>query len=290
MPEGHTIHRLAAEHRRHYGGGPVRLASPQGRFAAGARHLDGHVLEGTDAHGKHLFHHYRNPNGDHATGATGGEPGEWVHVHLGLYGTFVTSPTEDTGPPTPVGQVRLRIVGANHYSDLRGPTACAVITDAEKDAMHSRLGADPLRPDAEPSQVYDRLASRRVPIAQVLMDQAVIAGVGNVYRAEALFRAGLNPFLPARELPRPHWDALWLDLVALMREGVRTGRMETIRPEHADRTPPLPEHAPGQGWRHIDGRYVYRRHGQPCLLCGTVVRTDEVAARNLYWCPTCQPE
>ena len=100
------------------------------------------------------------------------------------------------------GQVRMRMVGETHYADLRGPTACELLTDAEVDAIHARLGADPLRDDADPDRAWARISRSRAPLATLLMDQSVIAGVGNVYRAEALFRHGLDPQLPGRALRR----------------------------------------------------------------------------------------
>ena len=125
MPEGHTLHRLAILHTRRYVGRPVAVSSPQGRFATSAELVDGRVLESAEAHGKHLFHHYG--------------PDLVVHVHLGLYGKLSDHrlPTEE-----PRGQVRMRMIGQTHYADLRGPTACELLTDAEVDAIHARLGAD----------------------------------------------------------------------------------------------------------------------------------------------------
>jgi endonuclease VIII len=264
MPEGHTLHRLADLHRRRFVGRPVAVSSPQGRFAASAALVDGLVLEHAEAHGKHLFHHYG--------------PDVVVHVHLGLYGKF-----SDVSLPAgePVGQVRMRMVGATHYADLRGATACELITDAETAAVHARLGADPLRPDADPDQAWAKVSRSRSPLATLLMDQSVIAGVGNVYRAEVLFRHGLDPQLPGRELRRQQWDALWADLVDLLTEGVRRGVIETLRPEHE----PLSTGEDGVSGRRV---YVYRRTGEPCLVCGTPVAHAEHAARNLFWCPTCQ--
>jgi formamidopyrimidine-DNA glycosylase len=112
------------------------------------------------------------------------------------------------------------------------------------------------------------------------MDQAVIAGVGNVYRAEVLFRHGIDPHRPGRDLGRASWDAVWADLVALLRAGVRVGRIVTTRPEDRDRR----SGTPGRE----DSFYVYRRAGLPCRICGTPVRTEPMAGRNLYWCPACQ--
>jgi endonuclease-8 len=116
------------------------------------------------------------------------------------------------------------------------------------------------------------------------MDQTVIAGIGNVYRAEVLFRHRLPPDRPGHDLDRPTWDAVWEDLVLLMKEGVKSGEIDTVRPEH------MPE-AMGRDPRddaHGGEVYVYRRAGLPCLVCGTLVLTTVVAGRNLFWCPECQ--
>ncbi|WP_019813350.1 Fpg/Nei family DNA glycosylase [Saccharomonospora saliphila] len=268
MPEGHTLHRLALLHRRRYVGGTVRLSSPQGRFAVEAARLDGRTLTAVEAYGKHLFHHY----GPHGT----------VHVHLGLYGGF----TEFTLPePEPVGAVRMRLLGRSHGTDLRGPTRCELLTEAEADAVRDRLGPDPLRDDADPERGYARVSRSRTALAALLMDQSVVAGVGNVYRAEVLFRQGIPPLLPGRSLDRARWDALWADLVSLMRDGVRAGRIDTVAYEHH---PEVTGRAPRED-RHGGEVYVYRRTGQPCLVCGTPVAHSELAGRNLYWCPACQP-
>ncbi|MBN9738003.1 Formamidopyrimidine-DNA glycosylase [Pseudonocardia sp. Ae168_Ps1] len=269
MPEGHTLHRLAKRHRSLFVRRPVRVSSPQGRFEGSAALLDGQVMTGAEAHGKHLFHRYGRDR--------------VVHVHLGLYGTFTES---ELPAPEPVGQLRMRLVGESHYADLRGPTACELITSAEARAVRARLGADPLRRDADPDRVWERVSRSRSPLATLLMDQAVLAGVGNVYRAELLFRHGLDPQLPGRGLDRATWDAMWPDLVALMRDGVRVGRIDTVRPEHDPRR----RGEPGRKDRHGGEVYVYRRAGLPCLVCGTEVRHSEHAARNLFWCPTCQPD
>lgn len=268
MPEGHTIHRLAADHEERFGGRVVRASSPQGKFSDGAALVDGQVLDVTEAHGKHLF--------------LGFGPVGWIHVHLGLIGKFGFG---DGPAPPPTDTVRLRLATPAHWADLRGPAACRLITDPEKQAVHDRLGPDPLRPGDDPARVHARISRSRVSVAALLMDQKVIAGIGNVYRAEVLFRHGVDPFLPGRALPRPRWDAMWADLVALMREGVRTNRIDTVRPEHEPEAMGRPPRRDDHGGEV----YVYRRAGQPCLLCGTEVRTQVLAARNLFWCPSCQP-
>jgi endonuclease-8 len=162
--------------------------------------------------------------------------------------------------------------------DLRGPTACEVITPPEVEGIRDRLGPDPLRRDADPERAWARISRSRVAIGALLMQQEVIAGIGNVYRAEILFRHRLDPHRPGRDLPRASWDALWPDLAELMRAGVRAGRIVTTLP--ADR--------PGGRVTRDRAHYVYRRTGLPCRICGTEVRTEVMVGRNLFWCPTCQ--
>ncbi|MGQ0775478.1 MAG: Fpg/Nei family DNA glycosylase [Pseudonocardiales bacterium] len=268
MPEGHTMHRLALRHQRCYAGSPVAVSSPQGRFASAAEAVDGRVLEGAEALGKHLFHMYG--------------PDLVVHVHLGLYGAF----TEAMLPVTPPrGQVRMRLVGSTYWTDLRGPMACELLTEPEVDAVRARLGPDPLRRDADPDRAWARISRSLAPLATLLMDQSVIAGVGNVYRAEVLFRHRLDPLRPGRDLRADEWTAVWSDLVELMGDGVRRGRIDTVAPEH---DPVRAGRAPRRD-RHGGEVYVYRRAGAPCLVCGTAVATAAHAGRKLYWCPTCQP-
>ncbi|MGP3969001.1 Fpg/Nei family DNA glycosylase [Streptomyces sp. 6N223] len=270
MPEGHTIHRLAAGLRERFGGGPaVRADSPQGKFADGAALIDGQVLAEADAHGKHLFLGFGDPLV------------HWVHIHLGLYGKVALGAGP---PPAPAGQIRLRLATSEAYAELRGLGACALVTDAERRAIRDRLGPDPLRPDADPDRAWRRVAASRTPIAVLLLDQRVLAGVGNVYRAEVLFRHGIDPHRPGRELGRAAWEAIWADLAELMAEGVRTGRIDTVRPEHTPEAMGRPPRVDDHGGEV----YVYRRAGQPCHLCGARVRTAELAGRNLFWCPGCQ--
>lgn len=264
MPEGHILHRLARLHHAWYAGGPVRISSPQGRFADGAATVSGRVLTHADAWGKHLFHHY--------------EGGLAVHVHLGIYGAFTDG---DLPVPEPVGQVRMRMVGAGHYSDLRGPAACDVLTGGEVNAIEARLGPDPLRADADPDRVWNRISRSRSPIGSLLMDQSVIAGVGNVYRAEILFRHNIHPERPGRDVSRSEFDAMWADLVDLMNIGTERGRMHVVRPEHDHGAPAYAKDRPRT--------YVYRRVGDPCRVCGNPVLHKVMGARNLFWCPACQP-
>ncbi|MEU4426301.1 DNA-formamidopyrimidine glycosylase family protein [Actinoplanes sp. NPDC024001] len=268
MPEGHTIHRLATRHRELFVGNPVAASSPQGRFATGAALIDGRVLRDTEAIGKHLLHHY--------------EDDRTVHVHLGLYGKF----TEGELPvPGPVGQIRMRLTGSGHWLDLRGPTACEVLEPAAVALLRARLGADPLRDDADPAAAHARIRASTKPLFALLMDQSIVAGCGLIYANEVLFRAGLAPETPGTAIGAARWTEIWDDLRALMKEGVARGRIDTVHTEH---TPEAMSRAPRVD-RHGGEVYVYRRPGQPCLVCGTAIARGPMAGRNLYWCPTCQP-
>ncbi len=268
MPEGHTIHRLAQDYTARFAGRTAHVTSPQGKFTDSAALIHRTVFNGTDAHGKHLFLSFREA--------------DWIHIHLGLFGkvTFGDAPA-----PPPTDTVRLRLANTTSYVDLRGPTTCALITDTEKQAIHDRLGPDPLREDADPDAAYStRISRSRTTIAALLMDQKVIAGVGNVYRAEVLFRHGIDPYRPGKDITAPEWNALWTDLVDLMREGVRNNRIDTVRPEHMPEAMGRPPRVDDHGGEV----YVYRRATMPCHLCGGEIRTADLAARNLFWCPGCQ--
>jgi endonuclease VIII len=267
VPEGHTIHRLASDYADRFSGTAPRVTSPQGKFSDAAELLSGAELTRTEAHGKHLFLGFRDT--------------DWVHIHLGLFGKVAFG---DAPAPLPTDTVRLRLANATSYVDLRGPTTCALITDAEKQAIHDRLGPDPLREDAQPQRAYQRISRSRTTIAALLLDQKIIAGVGNVYRAEVLFRHRIDPYRAGRTITPAEWDTIWTDLVALMREGVRNNRIDTVRPEHTPEAMGRPPRVDDHGGEV----YVYRRTRQPCHLCGDTVRTADLAARNLFWCPTCQ--
>lgn len=301
MPEGHTLHRLAAQFDAVFVGRPWRVSSPQGRFAAGAALLDGRTPSGAEAWGKHLF--------------VSVDEHIW-QIHLGLYGAFsfagsgaylealggaasTGAPRSSTGPSEvsrsasgavvpaePVGAVRARLVVPEGWADLRGPSLCRVLTTAEHQDVCSRLGPDPLRRADPPGQsVGDseaveefarRLSTRRIPVAQALLDQQVIAGVGNIYRAESLFLEGIDPLLPARSLSDERTGHLWRRLGRQLRDGVAEGVIRTLRPEQGA--------AADADRRH----WVYRHAGTACLRCGTPIARRELAGRTLYWCPGCQ--
>lgn len=301
MPEGHSIHRLARQFQDVFSGQVLDVSSPQGRFTAGAALLDGHELLEATAHGKQLFLRF-----DH---------GVLLHVHLGLYGAWNFGGDESfrgassigaprrigeretfsrdaglgaenvegsyTGPPEPVGAVRVRLVSGNGWADLRGATTCAAITEAEAAAVLARLGPDPLHNlPGDREEFIRRTRRRKTAVGLLLMDQSVVAGIGNIYRAEVLFRQGIDPWTPGGSLDAETAGLLWDDTVAAMTDGVRDGRIVTT---------PLALWSGGNAGA-LDGEahFVYKRQGQPCRRCGEAVAMAEIGSRKLYWCPGCQ--
>ena len=295
MPEGNEIHRWAERHAAAFAGKPVRMDGPQGRFT-GSDVLDGRKLLRVMAVGKHLGYDFGKDR--------------ILHIHLGLQGDF----TEGSGPLPPVrGALRLRMWSAakvklpaapgeskrhSWYSEddgtghlapeqiawveLRGPMDCSVYTNAQWETLLERLGPDPLNGDP-PDRALEKIAKSRKPVGMLLMEQDVIAGVGNIYRAELLFRARQSPFTSGREVAPAVLEKIWKDALPLMRAGMVDRRIVTTRAK--DRP-----HPRGQALKE-EAHYVYRRSGQPCFICGTKVKKMEgFAGRNLFWCPVCQAE
>ncbi len=262
MPEGHTIHRLARDLRSTLRGAPVAATSPQGRFADGAAELDGRPLRRADAWGKYLFCDFGT--------------GEVLHVHLGLIGKFRRRPSP---PPEPTGAVRLRLEGDRATWDLSGPTRCELVTRDEQERIVERIGADPLRRDADVALAREKVARSSKAIGALVLDQSVIAGIGNVYRAELLFLCGIHPDREARSLADDEFEDLWSRAVELMTVGVRLGRIVTTEPDEIGRA--------RSRMRDDDRLYVY--HREICRRCGTQIATLVLGGRPIWFCPTCQP-
>lgn len=183
-------------------------------------------------------------------------------------------------PPEPVGAVRVRLLTTVTCADLRGPTACEVLDAAGVQAVIDRLGPDPLvdQGQAAEDRFTATVRSKPTPIGLLLMDQSVVSGIGNVYRAELLFRARLNPQTPGRDLAEDTVRALWRDWATLLAMGVETGQMMTMDGLSAE------AHEAALANR-ADRHWVYHRAGEPCRVCGTPIVMQEVGGRKLYYCP-----
>lgn len=322
MPEGHSVHRIARQFGLHFVGKPVAASSPQGRFASGAAQLDGHRMIAAKAVGKQMFLEFDNDlwlrvhlgmygawdfageiTADATMASASGRMGQ-TNQKGTVVGAFEDSIASigaprrtrlrmaeqekleqpaDTFPPEPIGAVRVRLLTDATCADLRGPTACEVLTPDEVQVAIDKLGPDPLVDDpVEAEERFLAVVRRKpTPICLLLMDQSVVSGIGNVYRAELLFRARLNPHIPGRDLPEDTIRALWRDWDHLLRVGVATGQMMTmdgLSPQAYD----------GAMASRSDRHWVYHRAGLPCRVCGTPIVMEEIGARKLYWCPVDQ--
>ena len=253
MAEGHTIHRLARGLEELIGPA-LSVSSPQGKFPD-ARRLNRKRLRSTEALGKHLLLEF--------------DPGI-LHIHLGLVGKFIR--IQPLSPPKL--QVRLRLSTAEVAWDLLAPNICEIWTPEDVEKLKNRLGPDPLDPDADRERVWETLERYSGPIGAALLDQSVIAGVGNVYRAECLFEVGIHPARSAFELSREQFDALWESLRSAMQRGVEEGRIITVE------TPPGFDRS---SLTEAEARYVYKQ--AECRRCGSPVEVLEVGGRKVYACP-----
>lgn len=262
MPEGNEIHRFAERHAAAFAGKRVRVDSPNGAFPD-AEILDGRTLRSVEAVGKHLGYVFGRDL--------------IVHIHLGMYGDF----WEGKMPlPAEKGALRLRIWTKADWIELRGATDCSIFDDAKWKLLLARLGPDPLREDANPTTAFAMIEKRNTPIGLLLMDQSVIAGIGNIFRAELLYRAGTNPDRPGKEVGLPALRGIWKDARALMKMAMDDRRIVTTKSK--DRP---------HRWGPVlddEVHYVYRRHGKPCYVCGATIERKDMGGRTVYWCPVCQ--
>ncbi|MEO8430222.1 MAG: DNA-formamidopyrimidine glycosylase family protein [Acidobacteriota bacterium] len=268
MPEGNTVHRYALEHDEALRGRRISVTSPQGRFSQEAAELDGRRFLRAEAWGKHLFHFWQGRL--------------VVHVHLGMFGRFTRF---DGEAPEPRPTVRMRLAAGKRAArpavtiDLAGAPACELMTTERRRSLLARLGPDPLRGDADPERIWSALRARDRPIGDALLDQRVIAGVGNIYRNEALFLTAIHPLRPSNTINRREWLLLWETILRLMRRGLRQGRIATVEPGET------PHRSSGRGPR--DAFYVYRR--EICRRCGARIRMFPLSGRKMFACEKCQP-
>ncbi len=234
------------------------VSSPQGRFAEAAIAIDGQRCIGVEAFGKHLIYSFENVFA--------------LHIHLGLFGRFRTTRQP---APEPRGEVRVRMMSATHVVDINGPNTCEILDTAALLALTSRIGPDVLRRDADPEKAWARISKSRVSIGQLLMDQSVLAGIGNIYRSEILWRQGVHPQRIGQSISRDEFDALWSDAVHLLEIGVRNNAIITV-----------------DGVKKSQSRYGERVNifNKPqCPKCTTGIIAFEIATRRAFVCQTCQP-
>ncbi|MFK7738488.1 MAG: Fpg/Nei family DNA glycosylase [Pirellulaceae bacterium] len=259
MPEGHTVHRIARDHHKWFAGRELAVLSPQGRFEEGAEHLSGRKLTRVEAFGKHLIYQFGR---------------ERLHIHLGLYGKFRL---HRTPPPEPRGAVRVRMIGQERAFDLNGPNACHLLTKSEFEALRNRIGPDPLREDADPSVAWDRIRQSPTAIGALLLNQSVISGLGNIYRAEILHILGIHPDRPGKEIVHEEFDQIWQLSVDLLQIGVKYNRIITAIDSA---TTALSKMKSGERL------LIYKK--PTCPRCEADVYYWDVGNRRVYACDSCQ--
>jgi endonuclease-8 len=218
------------------------------------------VLVNVIAVGKHLFYQFDNDL--------------FIHVHLGRYGSFRLGSVPS---PPPRGLVRLRLVSDQHTLDLNGPTQCRVIDATQRDQVVERLGPDPLA-GGRAADVWQAIATSKQPIATLLLDQTVVAGIGNIFRAEALFEIGMNPETRGCDIDRKSFDRLWRVLVRMLRTGVKYDHIIAVTAKEAGK--PLSRLTKDQRLR-VYGKSI-------CPRCGGTISIVKIASRKLYVCRSCQ--
>ena len=238
-------------------GQTLDIASPQGRFWEGAALIDGQRCTGIEAYGKHLLYGFAN--------------GLTLHIHLGLFGRFRTSKLPAAEPR---GAVRVRMVSQSHVVDINGPNTCEVLDGFQVAALIARIGPDVLRADADPDRAWGKIIRSRVTIGQLLMDQSVIAGIGNIYRSEILWRQHVHPKTPGNALTRAVFDAIWHDALHLLQIGVENNAIITVSTAKPGRT------------RYRERVNIFGK--ATCPACAGPIERFELAGRRAFMCAVCQ--
>lgn len=266
MVEGHGVHRTASAARKKLKGKRFKASSPNGRFTEGAKAVDGKNLTRVEAIGKNLFLFFSGSEGEELV---------VVHIHFGMAGRCRIAAL-----PGPAATNTTRLELRNDEHDLVVHVSAMTVQFAGIELYEKKyraLGPDPLRDDADPERLWRSLRKSKKSVGEVLMAQELIAGVGNIYRAEILFKARLHPEQPASTLSRPAFLCMWRHSVELLQRGFLTGSILTVDEKDAERL--------GPPWTR---RYIYNQ--SHCGECGNRARSwQDKNNRTIYACPFCQP-
>lgn len=281
MPEGDTIFRAARTLHRALAGKVVTRFETQ--YAQIARVHDdapitGRRVEKVEARGKHLLMHF-SPRTDAGAAVV-------LRTHMLMSGSWHIYRTGERWQRSPVS-ARL-VVGTADYVAVGFSVPIAEFVqadDLDTDEALSRLGPDVLATDFDGDVAHVRLAtSTRPTVAEALLQQQAVAGIGNVFKSELLFLASVWPFLPPASVTDAQWARMLRDARALLKANVLDPADTGV--------------LTWRGMRRTTGRmhpgqrlYVYGRHGKPCRRCGTTIemRHHGEHNRSTYWCPACQP-
>jgi len=206
------------------------------------------------------------------------EGGRWLVMHLRMTGNIVLrEPRSDVRFLR--GVIRLEGGTTLLFTDARRFGTAVVLDDAEVDAyMAARAGVEPLSERLTAARICELAAGRRVPLKSFLMVQDGIAGIGNIYADEALWRARLHPLSPAGSMRPEHCERLREGIVGALEAGLDNGGASID--DYRD--------ARGAEGTMQDEFCVHNREGQPCPRCGTEIRRIVLGGRSTYFCPGCQ--
>lgn len=200
-------------------------------------------------------------------------------IHLRMTGTLLLDPAMDP----PHTRVRLQLDDGHRmiYVDPRrfGTGHLLYGADARRRYLHARLGAEPLTAAFTTDYLRGQARGRRAPVKAFLLDQRRVAGVGNIYADEALFRAGVHPLRAAGRLTAAQWSALRVGVEEALGAGIEAKGASIDDFRHPD----------GARGSFQDRFLIHLRAGQPCVRCGTSVRKLVVGGRGTYVCERCQP-
>jgi formamidopyrimidine-DNA glycosylase len=230
-----------------------------------AAELTGEVVATVDRRGKYLVFRFKS--------------GLVLLIHLRMTGNLVHSRTEIQSASHIRAVVRLDDGSDVTYRDVRRFGTWLVLGADELDAyLAARLGLEPLEPSFSAGDLGARLAGRRAAVKAALLDQRTLAGVGNIYADEGLWRAGVDPRRPARELEAREISALHRGIRRALEAGIaRQGA--TLRDYRT------PDGAAGRMQHEFK---VYGRGGEPCARCGAPIEKTRIAGRGTWYCPGCQ--
>jgi formamidopyrimidine-DNA glycosylase len=208
------------------------------------------------------------------------DDGLWLVMHLRMTGNLVLMEAGAGGEPRFL-RARFRLDDGREllFTDARRFGTAIVLEDDELDAyLERRAGIEPLT-DALSADAIGRLAEgRRAPLKSFLLGQSGVAGVGNIYADEALWRAELHPLSPAGSMRPEHWEALRAGIVAALEAGLSNGGASID--DYRD--------ARGERGTMQDEFLVHAREGEACFRCGTEIRRIVIGGRSSYFCPGCQ--
>ena len=241
------------------------LRQPRRRFSAAVR---GRTIEGVGRRGKNVLLHL--------------DDGVVLAVNLGMTGRllpFARPPRGDRRPGHPAIRLRFQGGGVLVFDDQRRFGTVEALDPRAWEERDRRMGPEPLERGFTPARLHQGLQGSRSPLRSWLLDQRRIAGVGNIYAAEALYLAGLHPYCPANRVTRDEAAALHAGIRTVLRAAIHHGGT-TIRDYR---------NADGGEGAYARRLHVYGRDGEPCLTCGDTVERLVFSNRSAFFCPTCQP-